>query len=194
MHPIDQSTRISPEQGAWMYEAALALKPRSILEVGMAYGYSSLFFLASLERSGTGGKLTSIDPFQHHQWKGVGVTHALSMPTAGSFRLVEERSDRGVMDLLREGERFDMIFIDGNHRFDDVLVDFYLCDQICAIGGHIILDDMWMSSIKSVASFIRTNRDDYAEVSTGVGNTAMFKKLKVDDRPWTNFTAFTVAS
>ena len=197
IHEIDSFTRVRPEQGMWMYEVTLALKPTSILEVGMAYGYSSLYFLAAMARTGA-GTLTSIDPFQHDRWKGVGVTlalaHAPVYTTGSSFRLVEERSDRAVVDLLREGKLYDLIFIDGNHRFDDVLVDFYLCDQICSIGGHIILDDMWMSSIKSVAAFIRSNRDNFVEVPSTIENTCMFKKVKEDDRSWNSFRTFPVAA
>ncbi|MCC6911888.1 MAG: class I SAM-dependent methyltransferase [Flavobacteriales bacterium] len=196
VHKINDTARISPEQGTWMYEVTLALKPTSILEVGMAYGFSSLYFLAALKRNGS-GTLTSIDPFQHNPYTGVGVTHALTHApkdaSGTSFNLVEDRSDRAIVDLLRSGRRYDLIYIDGNHRFDDVLVDFYLCDQVCGLGGHIILDDMWMSSIKSVAEFIRMNRDHFVEVKSPVWNTAMFKKVKKDDRSWNHFKTFSVS-
>ncbi len=196
MHTIDTLTRITPKQGMWMHNVALAHKPAAILEVGMAYGFSSLYFLAALERNGS-GTLTSIDPFQHDAWKGIGATHAMAhapqRAEGPAFRLLCDRSDRAIVDLLRKGERFDLIFIDGNHRFDDVLVDFYLCDQVCTVGGHIILDDMWMHSIQSVAAFIRTNRDNFQEVESRVRNTTMFRKIKEDDRSWKHFNTFPVA-
>jgi len=34
----------------------------------------------------------------------------------------------------------------------------YLSDQILRCGGYIALDDMWMRSVRTAASFIRSNR------------------------------------
>lgn len=47
-------------------------------------------------------------------------------------------------------EKFDLIFIDGSHRFDDVLVDFTLAAELCPIGGSIVFDDAFMKSIWTV--------------------------------------------
>jgi hypothetical protein len=110
-----------------------------------------------------------------------------------AFRLIEDRSDRAAADLLRSGSTFEIIFIDGNHRFDDVVVDFYLCAQLCADGGHIILDDMWMSSVKTVASYVRANRTDFVEVHTAVSNICVFRKVGDDTRIWSHFRHFAVA-
>ena len=59
---------------------------------------------------------------------------------------------------LSKAGKFDFIFIDGNHRFDDVLVDFYLSDQLISPGGLIVFDDMWMRSVRTTINFILTNR------------------------------------
>ena len=61
-------------------------------------------------------------------------------------------------DLIRQKQLFDSIYFDGNHRFDDVIMDFYLADEITRPGGHIVLDDMWMNSIRTAVSFIINNR------------------------------------
>jgi hypothetical protein len=44
-----------------------------------------------------------------------------------------------------------------NHRFDDVIVDFYLSDQILRIGGIIAFLDMGMNSVRTAANFILNN-------------------------------------
>ena len=196
-HAIDGSTRISPQQGMWGYELCRATKPERTLEIGMAYGFSTLYFLAALAKNGH-GEHTSIDPFQQDHWKGIGLTHATTMAAttqgAVSFTHRAEFSDRAAADFLREPERFDVIFIDGNHRFDDVLVDFYLYSQLCNVGGHILLDDMWMGSVRTVTSFIRTNRSDFVEVETPVENLSVFKKVAEDSRKWDHFLKFSVSS
>src|ERR1700730_15866182 len=63
MHPIDQTTKICPSQGMWIYDLCLSVKPKSTLEIGMAYGYSTLYFLAAITRN-QAGHHTAIDPFQ----------------------------------------------------------------------------------------------------------------------------------
>ncbi len=107
------------------------------------------------------------------------------------FDCIEERSDFALAGLAKRGARFDFCYIDGNHRFDDVLVDFYLCDQVTRPGGIVVLDDMEMPSIRSVAEFIRANRA-YEEIETEETNLAVFRKRRDDDRDWRHFEPFKV--
>ncbi len=105
---------------------------------------------------------------------------------------IEDRADRAATDLARSNSNFDVIFIDGNHRFDDVLVDFYLHAPLYATGGHIIFHDMSMSSIQTVVAFLLANRADFVEVATGESNICVFRKVGEDARQWTNFRKFAV--
>lgn len=195
-HPIDRCTRIPPSQGMWIYDLCVSVKPQSTLEIGMAYGYSTIFFLAAMEHNGAGHH-TSIDPFQRSHWRGIGLNHANSIinmeGSKSHFSFIEDRSDRVAIDFVRSNSSFDIIFIDGNHRFDDVLVDFYLYAPLCKIGGHIVFDDMWMSSIQTVADFVRTNREDFVEIQTKESNISVFKRVGDDDRKWSHFRNFTVS-
>ena len=161
----------------------------------MAYGYSTLFFLAAIARNGA-GRHTAIDPFQSTRWHGIGWTHARSVAPAAdagcAVALIEDRSDRASTDLARSGSTFDVVFVDGNHRFDDVLVDFYLYAPLCTAGGCIIFDDMWMSSIQTAVAFVRANRKDFAEVRTDEPNVCVFQKVSEDTREWKHFRKFAV--
>ena len=195
-HPFDKSSKISPSQGMWLYDLCVSVKPRATLEIGMAYGYSTLYFLAAAARNQFGHHI-AIDPFQRSHYHGIGLAHAQALaPTQGpdsAFLLVEDRSDRVATDLARSNSTFEVIFIDGNHRFDDVLVDFYLYAPLCAIGGYMVFDDMWMSSIRTAVAFVRTNRTDFVEVRTGELNTCVFRKVGDDARKWTHFRRFAIA-
>jgi len=194
-HDIDKLTNISPSQGMWLYDLCVSAKPKATIEIGMAYGYSTLYFLAAIAKRQEGHH-TAIDPFQRSNWHGIGLTHARALaPIKGSgsaFRFIEDRSDRTATDLARSNSTFEVIFIDGNHRFDDVLVDFYLYAPLCAIGGHIVLDDMWLSSIKTVAAFVRANRADFIEVSTTQPNIVVLRRVGDDSRLWSDFHEFAV--
>lgn len=195
-HTLDNVTAIPPEEGILIYDLCLSTKPRSTLEVGMAYGFSTLYFLAAATKNQKGCH-TSIDPFQRSHWHGIGLTHANEhAPKWGedkAFCLIEDRSDRVATDLARADNRYDVIFIDGNHRFDDVLVDFYLYAHLCTIGGRIIFDDMWMSSVQTAVDFIRTNRSDFMELRSSFSNVAIFQKLGEDNRRWHEFQEFKVS-
>lgn len=194
-HPIDTITRISPQQGMWLYDLCLTVNPKSTLEIGMAYGFSTLYILAAIDRN-QGGTHTSVDPFQRARWHGIGLAHATSHVPAAKrhsvFRLIEDRSDRVAVDLVRSNASFDLIFIDGAHRFDDALVDFYLYAPLCAVGGRIIFDDMWMPSIQTVVAFIRANRTDFIELRSSVANASLFQRVGDDTRKWNHFHAFKV--
>lgn len=195
-HPIGNVPGMSPEEGTWLYGHCLSVKPRATLEIGMAFGYSTLYILSAIAENGE-GRHTAVDPLQSSVFSGVASTQAQAAVRekglqAEAFRLIEERSDRAAVDLARAGSTFEVIFIDGNHRFDDVLVDFYLCAPLCAIGGHIVLHDMWMSSIHTVTKYIRANRADFEWVPTPAGNLGVFKKVGEDTRDWRHFRKFRV--
>lgn len=194
-HALDDCTRISPDEGVVLFDLYVAARPANSLEVGMAYGFSTLYFLAAIAANGR-GKHVAIDPYQNDAWHGIGQTLAQTVAhdlgRADAFQLIEDRSDRTVVDLLRSGRRFDFIFIDGNHRFDDVLVDVYGCAQLCEVGGLLILDDMWMPSVRSVARFVRRNRADFVEVPVDEPNLCVWRKVGEDVRRWNDFRRFLV--
>jgi predicted O-methyltransferase YrrM len=188
-HEIDSTTRISPAHGMWLYHLCCQSRPSATLEIGLAYGFSAVYFLAANSRQES-AKHTAIDPYQLQYWHGVGVQRASVVGRSEWFRFINEPSDLALTRFMRDQESFDVIFIDGNHRFDDVLVDFSLSAQICRLRGHIVLDDVWMPSIKKVVAFIRKNRNDFDEVPTPVGNIAVFRRNGIDGRKWDHFVDF----
>jgi predicted O-methyltransferase YrrM len=193
MHPFYRETGIPAEQGRWMYDLCRSTKASRTLEVGFAYGFSTLFFLAAVTKNG-GGAHVAVDPFELSHWHGIGLAAVREVGMESGFRHLSELSDRAATDLAREEATFDVIFIDGNHRFDDAIVDFSLYSPRCKRGGHIVLDDMWMPSLQSAASFVRTNRSDFAEVATPLPRLAVFQKVGEDERRWDHFEGFSVAN
>jgi predicted O-methyltransferase YrrM len=177
LHPLDGVTKVSPEQGMALYR--WACQSKATLEIGMAFGFSTLFIAAS------GNPHTAIDPFQDSWFMGMGKT---AVPTC---RWINERSDAAAIDLRRAGESFDLIFIDGNHRFDDVLTDFYLCAPLCRPHGILVFDDMFLPSIQAVVRFVRLNHADFMEIPTpDTPNIVAFRKVWTDARDWQHFVPF----
>lgn len=182
-------TKIGPLQGAVLHRLVRQTGALRTLEVGFAYGFSTIWLLDALP---PGGHHVAIDPHERTAYAGVGLRQVEKLGAQQRFSWCEALSIHALSDAIRQGEQHDLVFIDGNHRFDDVLVDFYLADQVLRPGGVLALDDMWMPSIRSVASFITANRA-YQAVAQPEGNMAVFQKLADDRRDWRHFVPFAVA-
>ena len=187
-HSLDGKTLIAPEQGMWLYSLCRGMKPHATLEIGLAYGFSTSYFLAAIHENGAGHH-TAIDPLQARLWDGIGRQGPQNLDMGASFRFMEAKSASALVRLADCGETFEVIFIDGNHRFDEVLVDFTLSARLCPVGGCIVLDDLWMSSIRRAVAFIRSNRQDFEELKTP-RNIVAFRRLREDARAWHHYVNF----
>jgi len=90
--------------------------------------FSTVWILDAL-RSRLNSLHVAIDPFEITLYGGIGLQQIKRLNAAVGFEWVAERSIHALSRLIKSEAKFDFIFIDGNHRFDDVLVDFYLSDE-----------------------------------------------------------------
>lgn len=177
-------------EGLWLYSLCKDAKAQRTMEIGCAYGFSTLYFLAAL-KSNHGSLHIAIDPHEHGtSWKGIGARNVQAVGMESSFRLLEEISALAIPRLIGEGLLFDLIFVDGNHRFDDVLIDFTLSALACKPGGYVILDDTWMPSVRKAVSFVRRNRVDFTELSGANPRAAAFQRTGNDQRDWDHYQSF----
>jgi predicted O-methyltransferase YrrM len=210
-HELDGLTRIAPTEGMWLHDLCRRVKPETTLEIGLAYGFSTVFFLAAIRANGKGAHV-AVDPGQSDLWKGIGVQRAQLVGMEHAFRFIPEKSVQALSGFARDGLTFDLIFVDGAHYFDAALVDFVLAADVCNPGGYIVLDDLWLPAIRKVAAFVRANRVDFTEVETpfhrlwsqwsarapgkvirevALANVAVFQKTAADRRAWNHFVDFT---
>jgi hypothetical protein len=142
--------------------------PVDYLEIGSCPGLSMSLIGLMLARRGRLGRLMSIDPyfetgyeegasgpFNHGQR--VQVTKATRDQALDLYRsvglkveLLEMTSEQGLKKLVRDDERFELIYVDGYHEQLVPLVDFALCMLICAPNGAIILDDHQWPDVASL--------------------------------------------
>jgi predicted O-methyltransferase YrrM len=190
MYKLDAAAKILPEQGMCLYNLCKKIKPNRTLEIGFANGYSTIFFLASIKSIGMGYHV-AMDPFEISDWHGIGLKKVEELKMDSFFRFVPEYDLFGLPDLARAKQKFNVIFIDGDHRFDYIFLDFTLADYIIADNGYIIFHDLWMPSTKKVLKFIKNNRSDY-EVQTDIFSPQMLvlKKIASDKRPWNFYSSF----
>lgn len=136
-------------------------KPKRTLEIGLAFGGSAILFTAFHRRSGAAASAqhTAIDPFQTEVWDEAGLI-ALEVAGLRSFLDFQASfSSAALPRLAADGARFDMIYVDGSHLFEDVFIDFYYALRLLEEGGVLAFDDSSDPHVRKVLRFIRRNFD-----------------------------------
>jgi predicted O-methyltransferase YrrM len=150
-------TSVPYETGALLYDVVFREGLDSTLEVGMAYGLSTLFICQAHRDKGS-GRHTAIDPQQGSRFRAIGLANVRKAGLDGHLSFHEAPSFEVLPVLCRAGEVFDFAFIDGQHLFDYVLVDFFYIDKLLRVGGYVVFDDLWLPQVRKVVSFVLRNR------------------------------------
>ncbi|MER3432470.1 MAG: hypothetical protein C4288_03335 [Leptolyngbya sp. ERB_1_1] len=123
------------------------------LEIGCAYGLSSLHICAALSKRSAAHHWI-LDPFQHKQFHGIGITN-LERSNFNFFKLIEEPSEFALPTIAKEQPNsFDLVFIDGWHTFDHTLLDLFYANRLIKVGGYIVVDDCGMASVSKAVSYV----------------------------------------
>lgn len=166
-------SHIPVEEGLFLQRLVAQIKPQISVEVGLAYGVSSLFICEILATQPAARHIV-IDPHQylanevhsdHKTFEGSGLH---SLKRAGYSHLIDFRdasSELALPQLVAEGLRADFAFIDGWHTFDSTLVDFFYVDRLLKPGGVVVLDDTDFPSVWKFCRYLVTNRD-YTVIAT----------------------------
>jgi predicted O-methyltransferase YrrM len=151
MHPLHSNI----DRSEYDFIAKLIADDSSIkrtLEIGCAYGLSSLSICSSLSNR-EGARHLIIDPFQDTQWSGVGVAN-LKRAGFNFFDLVQEPSEFTLPRLAQtEPQSFDLVFIDGWHTFDHTLLDLFYANLLIRVGGYILVDDCSFAPVAKAVSY-----------------------------------------
>ena len=135
-----------------------AMNPAATLETGLGYGASALVFAQSHRDFGAapGGQHVAIDPFQDHvAHAGVAVVKRAGLNNY--LNHINEFSDRALPRLLAEGRRFGLIYIDGSHLFEDVMIDCHYAAQLLLPDGVLLFDDSSDPHVAKALRFIDGN-------------------------------------
>lgn len=150
-----------------LYRTVLARRPALVIEIGMAYGVSTLGILTALEEL-KHGELISIDPYLG--WDGgmaVARHQVARSGLAGRHRHIRDSSHAALPKLLAEGLKPDLVYIDGWHTFDGAFVDFFYADKLIGVGGVVAFNDAGWRSVFRVIRFVQTHRK-YRELDVGL--------------------------
>ncbi|HSC51536.1 MAG TPA: class I SAM-dependent methyltransferase [Gaiellaceae bacterium] len=148
---------IGPDEGAALRELVCSEGARRTIETGLGYAVSTLFICEGLLANGAEGRHVAIDPRLPNSHVDAGLR---LLEEAGVRDLVElhaERSEVVLPRLLAAGRRFDLAFVDGNHRFEGVFLDLVYCGRLLSAGAVVFADDMQLPAVRRATGFCIAN-------------------------------------
>jgi predicted O-methyltransferase YrrM len=111
----------------------------SCIEIGTAYGISSMFMLASQQQCGIRPNVTTIEGFSPQKE----ISSAKLKDKYGdSVTTLHGLKEDIIISLLDNGPQFDMLFHDGSHRGDDYIEDFKKVRKILKPNSIVVIDDI----------------------------------------------------
>jgi predicted O-methyltransferase YrrM len=153
--PLDSA--ITADVGAFLQGLIRQRKPKTTLEVGLAFGISALFICEALQDCG-GLRHIAIDAHQSTQWKGIGTNNLKLAGFGNLIEIMESYSHLALAEIEAMGTRVEFAFIDGWHTFDHALTDFFHVDRVLSVGGVVVFDDVVFPGVHQACRYIATNR------------------------------------
>jgi hypothetical protein len=128
--------------------------------VGLAFGASTLVFCSEHKHLGheASRQHTAIDPMQPFQLYDEAGVYAIERAGLSNFLDYYSGYSEFVLPrLLEEKRRYDFIYVDGSHLFENVLIDAFYCAKLLNDGGLIAFDDCTDQHVGKAIAFIRSN-------------------------------------
>jgi predicted O-methyltransferase YrrM len=171
-----QVHRIAPRsvarhRGEFLANLVRSERPRATLEVGMAWGRSTLFILGALFENGDEfSRHVVMDPYQSKDFGNAALVSLRDLGIADRVEFYEDPSQLALPALARRQRLFDFAFIDGYHQFDSALVDLFYVDSMLKPGGMVVIDDMDWDPVYLVGRFAETHYGYKTVAQTGNGH------------------------
>ena len=184
---VEATSYIDQACGSLLQKVIRTIRPKVGVEVGLAFGISTLYILEAMRDSG-GEKLIGMDPAQHDDhWRGGGLHNVCRAGLESLYEFHENTSQQVLPGLVGQGQTIQFAFIDGWHTFDHTLIDFFYIDQMLEVGGTVVFDDVGYPAIRRMCDFVITNRDyaiyDCVRLET---NNDLRKRMKSRLARWLN--------
>ena len=151
-----------------LYRTVRQYKPTNVLEIGFASGVSSLSILTGLVENGPDGRLTSVDGWQTSSFRSTGLHNVAAAGFADRHRWLDAVDWVAMPKLLADGERFDLVYIDGSHAFEHVILDAFYADKLLNVGGLMAFNDCGHRPVHAAMKHL-PDMDLYDEVDVGLG-------------------------
>lgn len=149
--------------------------PKRILEVGSGWG---LFTRSMLETPDT--QVTTVDKIQPEFLKSFlfnteGFDDRINMLTGESSEILP--------DLIQTGERFDLVMVDGSHKYEDVAIDLRLAWELADV---VLVDDVFHKDNFVPNTFIEVGEHTPKDFEYGVAQ-ALWEFMKLAKPEYVEF-------
>ncbi len=138
-YPINYS--INSDSRRFLYYLCRVLKPKTVVETGVAYGISSAYILKALQDNNF-GTLYSIDsvfrPWQTEKMIGSVIPENLK----NRWNLVLGKSTDRLQNLFNKLENVDIFIHDSSHTYKNMMFEFNSAFETISENGIMISDDI----------------------------------------------------
>ena len=138
-YPTDYS--INSDSRKFLYHLCRILKPKNVIETGVAYGISSSYILQAL-KDNEFGKLYSIDsifrPWQTEEMIGSIIPKKLK----SKWELIIGKSTEKLESISNEVNDLDIFIHDSSHTYENMMFEFNMIIKKIKKNGVIISDDI----------------------------------------------------
>jgi len=167
------------ERGILIYALITKFKITSFLEVGFGRGYSTFCAAKAMTDLGLNGKIMTIDPNFNEEFLN-NLTNVFPSEWFEKIKFMRGKSEDA---LEKINEKFDMVYIDGDHTYDAVKKDWELTKD--KYNKFLLFDDYHMESKEKspgvqCATLIDEIEDETKEL------IIMDRRIFVDDRGYTD--------
>jgi predicted O-methyltransferase YrrM len=143
----------SMEQCGFLQNIIDTVRPTVGLEVGLAYGISTLAILEAFSKTGKDFKHIVIDPFQT-VWNNVGLENINRSGLKDRVEYFNDFSENVLPKLFFEGTKLQFAYIDSTKVFDVLMVDSYYITKMLDLGGVLVFDDVDIPSIRRLMRYL----------------------------------------
>ena len=157
---LESNPVINYERGILLYSLIAKYKPKNVLEIGTAEGYSTLCMAWAMVDHDINGKIFTIDPKpfdtpieREITWEKNPEHNTVSLSTKELWNKFADKEWIKKIEVLtgfsgeilqkktNELPKMDMGFIDGHHAYEAVIHDFYAFLQTASENFYLLFDD-----------------------------------------------------
>lgn len=169
--------------------------PLNVVEVGTFEGKTSLWLSDNLTPHNKNLKITTIDPHigsndmdDNFTMVKNNFTRNIKMCQYKNITHISKSSIEGLLDLINQNVKVELIYIDGDHKASGVLSDLVLSWKILKVGGVIICDDATTWKFRDSSGFCSSQMSPRLAIESFI--QCYWHKLDVLKLPHSTQTAF----
>ena len=187
---INRFGGINPGDRRAVYYLIRSLEPGNVLEVGTHIGASTLYLARALKACGDHGRITTVDIFDVNDpvngaWKQLN----LDMSPRGYAEQLDcldriQFATHPALDFMAgTDEKFDLVFLDGDHSAQAVYREMSVALTLLAPGGLILLHDFYPNG-RPLFADKNVIHGPYLALRRIMRENPQIRVLPLGDLPW----------